>query len=216
MEALAQQLEQPPETVTRNSRVDIVSGGIDEIDPPEALDEFAEQARTTGPVRKNLRQWCNDVVEPGYRVTADSEVTEDFFMGGDAAPTEAPDGGFLENAAIFAGERETDYYDFLKETVWQRWVRGTILVELLKNDRDDPESEITGFYHIRPETVYPQCSTTRTSYSRRTKRTYRRTSARVTTRQRRVVRWRRISSLTTGVSWASGGKASALIRQKSR
>jgi len=156
MEALEQQLEQPPETVTRNSRVDIVAGGIDEIDPPEELDEFAEQARTTGPVRKNLRQWCNDVVEPGYRVEAESEATEAFFMGGDAAPEETPDGGFLENAAIFAGERETDFYDFLKETVWQRWVRGTILVELLKNDRDDAESEITGFYHIRPETVYPQ------------------------------------------------------------
>ena len=155
-EALQERLNQTVETVTRSARIDIVSGGVDEIDPPEDLDKFAEQARTTGPVRKNLRQFINDVWEPGYRVNAESEATEAYFMGGDNAPEGTPEGGFLENAGVFAGERHTDFYDFGKATTWQKWVRGTILVELLKSEPENPESPITGFYHIRPETIYPQ------------------------------------------------------------
>jgi len=155
-EALQERLDQTVETVTRSARIDIVSGGVDEIDPPEDLDKFAEQARTTGPVRKNLRQFVNDVWEPGYRVSAESEQTEAYFEGGDNAPEGTPDGGFLANAGIFGGERHTDFYDFGKATTWQKWVRGTILVELLKSEPENPDSPITGFYHIRPETIYPQ------------------------------------------------------------
>jgi hypothetical protein len=157
-------LSQSVETVTRSSRVDIVGGDVDELDPPEDLDEFAEQAKTTGPVRKDLRQFVNDVWEPGYDVVAESEQTVAYFMGEDAIDgnvslpegVEQPEGGFLANSGVYAGEQHQDFYDFGKETTWQRWVRGTILIELLKADKDDPESQITGFYHIRPETVYPQ------------------------------------------------------------
>jgi uncharacterized protein (DUF736 family) len=156
-DALQARFEQVAETVSRNARVDIVSGGVDEVDPPQELDEYAEQARTTGPVRKNLRQYVNDVWEPGYSVEADSEATEDFFTGGENAPGEIDaEGGFLKNSAIFAGERHSDFYEFGKETTWQRWVRGTILVEKLKADPSDSDSKLTGFYHVRPETVYPQ------------------------------------------------------------
>jgi len=155
-EALQERIQQTAETVTRSARIDIVSGGVDEIDPPEDLDEFADQAKTTGPVRKNLRQFVNDVWEPGYDVDAESDATEAYFMGGESAPEGTPEGGFMENAGIIAGQRRQDFYQFGKLTTWQRWVRGTILVEKLKQDIDDPESPITGFYHIRPETVYPQ------------------------------------------------------------
>lgn len=159
-EALQATLQQSVETVTRSSRIDIVGGGIDEIDPPEDIDEYAEQAKTNAIARANLRKFVNDVWEPGYRVEGPDETVQ-FFLGDqddiDAdPPEETPDGGFLNNAAVFAGERHQDFYDFGKECSWQRWARGTVLIEYLKEDSTDPESRITGFAFIRPETVYPQ------------------------------------------------------------
>jgi hypothetical protein len=159
-EALQASLRQSVETVTRSSRIDIVGGGIDEIDPPEDIDEFAEQAKTNEIARANLRKFVNDVWEPGYRVEGPDETVQ-YFEGNqediDAAPPEeTPDGGFLSQATVFAGERHQDFRDFGKECTWQRWARGTVLIEYLKVDAEDPESQIAGFAFIRPETVYPQ------------------------------------------------------------
>lgn len=159
-EALQNGLRQTVETVTRNARVDIVSGGIDEIDPPEEIDEYAETAKNTAIVRANMRKFVNDVWEPGYRVEGPDETVQ-YFEGErediDAAPpSETPEGGFLSQCFVIGGERHQDFYTGGKEATWQKWVRGTTLVEYLKADKTDPESEITGFYFIRPETVYPQ------------------------------------------------------------
>jgi len=153
-------LSQTVETVTRSSRIDIVGAGVDEIDPPEDIDEFAEQAKTNAIARPNLRKFVHDVWEPGYRVEGPDETVA-FFEGEkdelDATPPEfTPEGGFLNNSAVLGGERYQDFYDFGKECSWQRWARGTVLVEYLKQDPDDPESMISGFNFIRPETVYPQ------------------------------------------------------------
>ena len=159
-EALQNGLRQTAETVTRNARVDIVSGGIDEIDPPEDIDEYAEWSKNTGIVRSNMRKFVNDVWEPGYRVEGPDETVQ-YFEGDqediDASPPEiTPEGGFLSQCAVIGGERHQDFYTLGKESTWQRWVRGTVLVEYLKVDETDPESEIAGFYFIRPETIYPQ------------------------------------------------------------
>jgi len=77
-EALQNGLRQTVETVTRNARVDIVSGGIDEIDPPEEIDEYAEAAKNTAIVRANMRKFVNDVWEPGYRVEGPDETVQYF------------------------------------------------------------------------------------------------------------------------------------------
>jgi len=159
-ESLQERLKQSAETVTRNARVDISGGDVDEIDPPEDIDQYAEQARETAIVRANLRQFVQDVTKPGYRLEGPDQTLA-YFLGDtdevDATPPEGtPEGGFLENAFILEGERHKDFYFGLKQSVWERWVRGTVLIEYLKQDKEDPESPITGFYHIRPETVYPQ------------------------------------------------------------
>jgi hypothetical protein len=159
-EALQSALKQTRETVTRSSRVDIVGGGVDEINPPEDIDEFAEQAKTNTIARANLRKFVHDVWEPGVRLEGPDDTVQ-YFEGDrediDAAPPEeTPEGGFLEQAGIYAGERYSDFYDFGKECTWQRWARGTVLVEYLKQDPTDAESQISGFSFIRPETVYPQ------------------------------------------------------------
>jgi hypothetical protein len=152
-EALAG-LRQGVESVTRQARIDIESGGVDEIDPPSELDELYDLYQEVGIIRKSLNKYAADVTSPGARVTADSEQTEAYFNGGGDAPDGTPAGGFLENCAVIGGEKRQPFKPFLKLTVKNRWARGTVLSELLKAARDDPESKITGFKHIRPETVY--------------------------------------------------------------
>lgn len=159
---LQQVLSQPVETVTRTARFERSGAGVDEIDPPEDLDEFWEQYKETAIVRANLNQFVSDVVSPGARVEVDEEnnsapnATRDYFMGGDNAPQDTPEGGFMEQCFVFAGERRQPFMPGLKSTILNRWVRGTDLNELLKADPEDAESPIHGFYKIRPETVHPQ------------------------------------------------------------
>lgn len=160
---LQARLGQSAETVTRNTRIDMVSSGVDEIDPPEDIDEYEDQAESTGIVRKNLNKFTNDVWEPGFRLEG-PDATVAYFMGVDEdedapsmpADVEMPEGGFLSQSFIYGGEKRQDFYFGAKETTKQRWVRGTVLHELLKADREDPESPIHGFRFIPPETVYPR------------------------------------------------------------
>lgn len=154
--ALQQRLSQPVETITRTVQFGHSNTGVDELDPPSDLDEFWTQYKQTGIVRSNLNQFVSDVVAPGVRVDADSETTVDYFMGGDAAPADTPEGGFLSQCFVFAGERHQPFLPGLKSTILNRWVRGTNLTELLKSDPEDAESPITGFYQFRPEITYPR------------------------------------------------------------
>ncbi len=160
LDTLQSSLSQTVETVTRSARIDISGGDVDEIDPPEDIDQYVQQAKSTAIVRANLRQFTHDVWEPGYRVEGPDETVA-YFEGEkdelDASPPEGtPDGGFLNNCFVYGGEKRQDFYTGAKQATWERWVRGTVLVEYLKADPENPESEITGFYHIRPETVHPQ------------------------------------------------------------
>jgi len=74
MDALAQRLRQPVETVTRSSRLFIESGGVDDINPPEDIDELHDLYREIGIIRGNINQFVRDVVAPG--VVYEAEVVD--------------------------------------------------------------------------------------------------------------------------------------------
>ncbi|WP_135827309.1 hypothetical protein [Halorussus halobius] len=159
VEALAQRLSQSVETVTRNSRIFIESSDVDDLNPPEDIDEYHQLYREIGIIRANLNQFVRDVVSPGVRIEADDDATQAYFMGeapGDGSvPGFAPEGGFLENCAVIAGEKRQPFYPYLKVDILQKWTKGTVLTEFLKAEDEitEPDANITGFKHIRPETV---------------------------------------------------------------
>lgn len=155
IEALQDRLTQTVETVTRSSNIFVESSGVDDINPPEDIDEYHDYYRTVGIIRSNLNQFTRDVWKPGIRIDADDDATKGYFMGGEDAPEFAPTGGFLEHCAVISGEKRQPFYPFAKATTIQRWTRGTVLVEYLKADgsETDPEGQLTGFKHIPPETV---------------------------------------------------------------
>jgi hypothetical protein len=155
IEALQSRLSQTVETVTRNSRIFIESSDVDDINPPEDIDQYHEYYRNTGIVRANLNKFVRDVIKPGVRIEAEDEATEAYFMGGEEAPDDAPEGGFIENCAVIAGEKHQPFYPYLKVDIVQKWTKGTTLNEYLKQagEETDPEGPITGFKHVRPETI---------------------------------------------------------------
>jgi len=155
VEALASSLRQSVETVTRNSRIFIESSDVDDLNPPEDIDEYHELYKELGIIRANLNKFVRDVTEPGVRIEADDDATEAYFMGGDEAPDFAPSGGFVQNCAVIAGEKRQPFYPYLQADVLLRWTQGTTLNEYLKPDgeEEDEQPPITGFKHIRPETV---------------------------------------------------------------
>lgn len=152
-EALAE-LRQRAESVTRSARIDIVSGDVDEIDPPSDIDELYALYEEIGIIRKSINKFASDVSSPSASVKAEDETTEAYFNGGEDAPEDAPAGGFLRNCAVIAGERHQPFKPLLNSVVTNRWARGTVLVELLKEDDTDPQSKITGFKMIQPETIH--------------------------------------------------------------
>lgn len=159
LEALQQRLSQSVETVTRSSRVFIESSDVDDLNPPDDIEEYHQYYREVGIVRGNINQFVRDVVGPGVRIEADDPMTEAYFTGeaNDEAdvPEFAPPGGFLDNCTVLGGERNEPFYPYLKTTVAQKYTRGTVLHEYLKPEeqRDDPEFQPQGFKHVRPETV---------------------------------------------------------------
>jgi hypothetical protein len=160
LEALQQRLSQSVETVTRSSpKLFVKNTGVDDLSPPDDIDKFHKLYRELGIVCGNINQFVRDVVEPGVRINADDPVTQAYFTGEgtDEAdlPDFAPPGGFLDNCAVIAGERNKPFYPYLKSSIVQKYTRGTALHEYLKSDeeKDDPDFKIQGFKHIRPETV---------------------------------------------------------------
>jgi hypothetical protein len=157
IEALQTRLSQTVETVTRSSRIFIESSDVDDINPPEDIDQYHEYYREVGIVRGNINQFVRDVTAPGVRVETDNDDVAAYFTGEwDGDPPEwAPRGGFLKNCAVMAGERNRPFYPYLQASVVQKYTRGTVLHEYLKSDdqKDDPEFQIQGFKHVRPETV---------------------------------------------------------------
>jgi len=151
-DALQDTIRQPVQTVTRSATLKTTTGNVEDIDPPEDIDELVELYYDIAFIRKNINEFVSDVTEPGIRVQSDDETTEDYFMGGDAAPEGAPDGGFLSEAYVI-DEKRQHLNRGLELSVKDRWRRGTVLVEYVYDDPEDPDSIVTGFKHIRPETV---------------------------------------------------------------
>lgn len=150
---------QTVETVTRQARFEISGGGVDTVDAPDNLDELVDEAKKVGFVWRAFDIFANEVWEPGIRLTGPDETVA-FFLGDvedvDVNPPEVtPEGGFLENCGVHAGVKKSEFHHIGKQSTFQRRLRGTVLVELLKNDPDTaiPETEITGFNFVRPETV---------------------------------------------------------------
>lgn len=154
-ESLAQRLSQSVETVTRSSRILVESSDVDDLNPPEDIEEYHQAYREVGIVRGNINQFVRDVVAPGVRIEAADDTTEAYFTGGEEAPDFAPPGGFLDNCAVISGVSNQPFYPYLKSSITQKYTRGTVLHEYLKSDeqRTDPDFEIQGFKQIRPETV---------------------------------------------------------------
>jgi hypothetical protein len=160
LEALQQRLTQTVETTTRTSQLHVTNPSVDDLHPPADIDEFHELYRDLGVIRGNINQFVRDVVEPGIRVNADDPTTEAYFTGsppedGGSVPEFAPQGGFIKNCAVIAGERNQPFYPYLKTSIVQKYTRGTALHEYLKRDadKDDPKPPIQGFTLVRPETV---------------------------------------------------------------
>jgi hypothetical protein len=158
VEALAERLSQSVETVTRSSRIFVESSDVDDINPPDDIDEYHAYYRNVGIIRGNINQFVRDVTAPGVRLEADDDLTEAYFVGATedtTLPEFAPPGGFLDNCGVIAGEKNKPFYPYLKTSVAQKYTRGTVLHEYLKSDddKDDPDFQIQGFKHIRPETV---------------------------------------------------------------
>jgi len=147
IDALQRQFKQAVEVVERSSSVNVHKGAVDEIDPPDDIDELHHDVyEQVGIVAANIDQYVSDVFEPGVTVEADSDATERFFAD-----------EFLPNAGVIGGEKHQPFEKFAPITETQRLTRGTALVNLLPNDKGTaiPETEVTGFYHIPPETVTP-------------------------------------------------------------
>lgn len=151
-DALSAAGEQDPETRARQGATSYAPGSVDEVPAPDDLADEFDFYRETPFVNAALRQFAADVMEPGVRVTADSDETADWFNGGDAAP-DAPSGGFLSQAAVVAGERNQPLEDHLRQAVIQHEAAGNILAEKVKDDPTDSDPDYTGFMHIRPESV---------------------------------------------------------------
>lgn len=151
-DTLQDTVTQSVETVTRSASLYTTGGNVEDVDPPDDIDEYVDLYYDVGLVRTNINEFVSEVTSPGIRVDSPDDTTQDYFNGGDAAPESAPQGGFLSECFVF-DERRQPFGKGLEISVRDRWVRGTVMVELLKDDPDDAESKITGFKFIRPETV---------------------------------------------------------------
>jgi hypothetical protein len=147
IETLQAPFRQAVEVVERSSSVKLHEGNVDEVDPPEDIDElYYDVYEGVGIVTANIDQYVHDVFEPGVRVEADSDATEAFFRD-----------EFLPQCGVIGGEKRQPFDAFAPITETQRLTRGTALVNLIPNDRETaiPDTEVSGFYHIPPETVTP-------------------------------------------------------------
>lgn len=141
-EALQAFGEQNPETKTRQGATSFVRGSVDTVVAPQNLADEYEFYRTTPFINAALNQFASDVIEPGYRVEADSDKTADWFND-----------DFLPESGVVAGERGQDFESILYQSVIQHEAAGNILIEKVKDDPTADDPIYTGFMHIRPESV---------------------------------------------------------------
>jgi hypothetical protein len=141
-EALSAAGEQSPETRTRQGATSYHAGRVDEVPAPEDLADEYRFYRETPFINAALGQFAADVTEPGARVEADADETEQWFND-----------DFLPQAGIVAGERNQPFDTILFQSVIQHEAAGNILVEKVKADPTADDPTYTGFMHIRPESI---------------------------------------------------------------
>lgn len=134
--------DQNPEAKTRQGATSFVSGSVDTVAAPENLADEYEFYRSTPFINAALNQFASDVIEPGYRVEADSDETAKWFND-----------TFLPESGVVAGERGQDFESILYQSTIQHEAAGNVLVEKVKDDPDAENPIYTGFMHIRPESV---------------------------------------------------------------
>ncbi len=132
--------DQEPEVEVSHGSAYYSPGDVDEVPVPEDKADDWELFTSTPIVNAPLLQYCSDVVEPGYRVTADDDATEEFFNE-----------EFLPNAGIIGGERHKDFQQILFQAAIMHVATGDALVECVK--RASNSDEITGFMSIKPHSV---------------------------------------------------------------
>jgi hypothetical protein len=141
-EALSAAGDQEPETRSREGATSYHPGRIDEVPAPETLADEYRYYRETPFINAALRQFGADVVEPGARVDADSEGTEEWFND-----------EFLPQAGVVAGEPNQPFRQILFQAAIQHEAAGNILVEKVKANPREQNPTYTGFMNIRPESV---------------------------------------------------------------
>lgn len=151
-DALSAAGPQSPEVKTKSGVGVFHQADIDTVPVPEDLVDEYEQFRNTPFIAASYYQFASDVTAPGYRVEAESDETADWFNGGDAAPADAPSGGFLSEAGVVAGEKNQDFGEILHQSTIQ-YLAGNILCEKVKADPTADDPTYTGFMLIRPGSV---------------------------------------------------------------
>lgn len=143
--ALQQSLTQRVETVTTSPTLFTGQREIDVVDLAENAADHWENYESTPLVRASIDKFASDVVEPGYRLEGDDESAVEYLTD-----------TWLPQAAVIAGEKHNDFLPFLKLGVKQRWARGGLLAEKLKDDPTSSEFDLTGLKYVKPETVKAQ------------------------------------------------------------
>lgn len=117
-----------------------VGGDIEKRKPPQdALRKYWRQYETNGIVRKSINTYANDITEPGYTIEADNEQLE----------SQMED--WLREGAIVNGVQDKDFIQVLEDTIRQREVRGTALIEVVPQANNS--DGMWGFRIINIESV---------------------------------------------------------------
>ena len=116
------------------------SGEVNKVGPDQGdIESYWKQYRSNPLVRRGINIYADDVVAPGYRVTANSDEL--------VAKLEE----WLSTAAIVGGESNRDFAEILEGSVIHEEVRGTTIVEKVPT-KESPE-ETWGFRLVNPSTV---------------------------------------------------------------
>ncbi|WP_254547497.1 hypothetical protein [Halomarina pelagica] len=129
-----------PRTGTRRSGAYHRRRVADRTPPPRGeIERYWRQYRSVPLLRAPINQFADDVVEHGYRVTADDNDTQAFLEE------------WCASAAVLNGERGRDLGDLLHQVPKQAKAKGSALIEHAPLDTD-PET-IGGLALIAPETI---------------------------------------------------------------
>lgn len=138
---LAQSLTAAPESQdSRTMGAGTWGEGVNYDNPDEAdIEDFRELYRTNPFVRESVRTFVSEVLEPGYRIEADSEDTVDQLME------------WAEECAIVGGRMNQDLQLLLKQLLVDELIAGSAPIEHVPAEED--EEALAALKAIRAETL---------------------------------------------------------------